>query len=69
MSDQGKMALLGGAAIAIAMLECPLWVINGSRGAFPMLPLFPKQQTSPRAVGMSALCHKRMQRSQARSQE
>ena len=29
MSDQGKMALLGGAAIAIAMLECPLWVISG----------------------------------------
>ena len=39
--------------------ECPLWVTSGSRSAFPILPLSPKQQTSLDAVGTSAKCQKR----------
>jgi hypothetical protein len=31
----------------------PLWVTSGSRSAFPILPLFPRQQTSLGAVGTS----------------
>ena len=39
--------------LAIKHGTCPLWVTSGSRGASPMLPLFPKQQTLLSAVGTS----------------
>jgi hypothetical protein len=38
---------------------CPLWVRSGHCGTFDQCPLFPRKQTFPPSIRMSALCQKR----------
>jgi hypothetical protein len=48
-----KVSLYGLTTIALAG-TCPLWVINGHGGRVSECPLYPRKQTSLKAVVMSA---------------